>query len=171
MRLLEVSVSDTCNDYISIDRHDQRGFVMKREERAKKMAEVRKTMLGIYHAFEKLDAKLLDENFSHTDDLLAFGTDWDEKFAGWKQYRDIHSVQFKAVKSFRFASRELEVHVGDGLAWAADRPQWEIETKAGERLQSDMRVTAVLRWDVKKGRWLVVQWHVSLGLKERLHEY
>ena len=34
----------------------------------------------------QLDAQALDKNFSHSDDLLAFGTDWDEKFAGWKQF-------------------------------------------------------------------------------------
>jgi ketosteroid isomerase-like protein len=142
-----------------------------KQKSSQKIAEVRKTMFRIYRAFERLDAKSLDENFSHTDDLLAFGTDWDEKFAGWRQYQDVHTVQFRAVKTFRFTSRELEVHVDDGVAWAADRPQWEIETKTGEKFKGDMRVTAVLRWDSKNGRWLVVQWHVSVGLKERLHEY
>jgi ketosteroid isomerase-like protein len=133
--------------------------------------QVRKTMLGIYRAFERLDANALDENFSHTADLLAFGTDWDEKFAGWKEYKDVHTVQFGALRSFRFVSRELEAHVSGNVAWAADRPHWEIETKEGEKVDGDMRVTAVLRWDEKAKRWLVVQWHVSSGLRERLHEY
>jgi ketosteroid isomerase-like protein len=132
---------------------------------------VRDTMLSIYRAFEDLDAQALDENFSHSDDLLAFGTDWDEKFAGWKRYKDVHAVQFQALRSFRFESRELEVHVDGKAAWAADRPRWRIETKAGEKVKTEVRITAVLRWDAAARRWLVVQWHVSEGLRERLHEY
>lgn len=136
-----------------------------------KAEQVRGTMLSIYEAFEKLDAQALDKNFSHSDDLLAFGTDWDEKFAGWKQYKDVHTVQFAALKSFSFKGRELEVHVHGEMAWAADRPNWRIETNAGEKVESDVRVTAVLRWSADEKRWLVVQWHVSSGLTERLHEY
>jgi SnoaL-like domain len=134
--------------------------------------DVRKTMLRIYHAFEALDAELLGENFSHTEDLIAFGTDWDEKFVGWQQYKDVHRVQFGALTRFKFITRELAVHASsDGFAWASDRPLWEIETAAGEKLKTGVRVTAVLRWSAAKRRWLVVQWHVSSGLKERLHEY
>jgi ketosteroid isomerase-like protein len=133
--------------------------------------QVRETMLGVYRAFEKLDADGLDENFSHTTDLLAFGTDWDEKFSGWKSYKDVNKVQFAALTSFQFKSRELEVHVNGDTAWAADRPLWKVETRRGEKVESEVRVTAVLRRDSKDGRWRVVQWHVSSGLKERLHEY
>jgi ketosteroid isomerase-like protein len=136
-----------------------------------KAEQVKETMLGIYGAFERLDAQALDGNFSHSNELLAFGTDWDEKFAGWKQYKDVHAVQFAALKSFRFKSEELEAHVHGEVAWAADKPHWQIETKAGERVKSDVRITAVLRWSAEAKRWLVVQWHVSSGLKERLHEY
>jgi len=132
---------------------------------------VRKTMMSIYEAFRSLDAEVLDANFSHTGDLLAFGTDWDEKFSGWKQYKDIHKTQFKALESFDFESRELEVHVNGETAWAADRPLWKVRTRSGESVKSDVRVTAVFRWDGPKKRWLVTQWHVSSGLKERLHEY
>jgi ketosteroid isomerase-like protein len=136
-----------------------------------KAEQVKGTMLSIYEAFEKLDARALDKNFSHSDDLLAFGTDRDEKFAGWRQYKDVHAVQFAALKTFSFESRELEAHVQGEMAWAADRPRWRIETKAGEKVDSDVRVTAVLRWTADEGRWLVVQWHVSSGLTQRLHEY
>ena len=137
----------------------------------RKVEQVKETMLGIYRAFEKLDARALDENFSHSDDLLAFGTDWDEKFAGWKMYKDVHTVQFAALKKFRFKSTELEAHVLGAVAWAADRAHWQIETKTGEKVESDVRITAVLGWDARSKRWLVRQWHVSSGLKERLHEY
>lgn len=136
-----------------------------------KVKQVKETMHGIYRAFEKLDARELDENFSHSDDLLAFGTDWDEKFAGWKMYKEVHTVQFAALKKFRFKSKELEAHVLGSVAWAADRAHWQIETKAGEKVESDVRITAVLGWDPRAKRWLVRQWHVSSGLKERLHEY
>lgn len=135
------------------------------------VVEVRKTMRRIYAAFEKLDATELDSNFEHGPGLLAFGTDWDEKFSGWKQYRDVHTTQFAALKSFEFTSKELEVHVDGRVAWAADRPHWRIELKTGEKVEDDVRITAVLRWDEKRRRWLVVQWHVSSGLKQRMHEY
>jgi ketosteroid isomerase-like protein len=126
-------------------------------------------MLNIYSAFEDLDAGKLDSNFSHTDELVAFGTDWDEKFVGWNQYRDVHKVQFESLKSFKFVTKELDVHVTGSLAWASDRPHWEIETKAGEKVSNDVRITAVLK---KEGEaWRVVQWHVSVGLRKRLHEY
>jgi ketosteroid isomerase-like protein len=132
---------------------------------------VKQTILGIYKAFEKLDAKLLDENFVHSEELLAFGTDQDEKFQGWNEYKDVHTVQFKAVKSFKFTPKELEAHVHDDIAWIADRPHWDVETKSGERVSSDMRITAVLKKDPSLDQWQVVQWHVSAGLQQRLHEY
>jgi len=132
---------------------------------------VKQTVLGIYRAFEKLDAQLLDENFDHSEELLAFGTDQDEKFQGWNQYKDVHTVQFKALKSFKFVAKELDVHVHNDVSWIADRPHWFIETKSGEKLDSDMRITAVLRKERSSGKWLVVQWHVSVGLSQRLHQY
>jgi len=131
---------------------------------------VRDVMGSVYKAFEGLDANNLDANFSHSEDLLAFGTDWDEKFVGWNSYKDVHTVQFEALRSFKFARRELEVQVNGETAWASDRPHWEIETKSGERVENDVRITAVLRKE-RDMTWRIVQWHVSVGLKERLHEY
>jgi ketosteroid isomerase-like protein len=126
-------------------------------------------MLKVYRGFEALDAEKLDENFDHSPELLAFGTDWDEKFVGWDQYKDVHKVQFGALKSFKFISRELEVKSSGETAWASDRPHWEIETKNGEKVSEDVRITAVLK---KNGSdWKVVQWHVSVGLGKRLHDY
>jgi ketosteroid isomerase-like protein len=131
---------------------------------------VRQVMINIYRAFEELNAEKLDANFSHSDDLIAFGTDRDEKFVGWNQYKDVHRAQFAALKSFRFTPKELEIHISEKVAWASDRPQWEIETKEGERVKNDVRITAVLKRE-EDDQWRVVQWHVSVGLGTRLHEY
>jgi ketosteroid isomerase-like protein len=130
---------------------------------------VRQTMLEIFQGFEALDAEKLDINFAHTPDMIAFGTDWDEKFVGWDQYRDLHRVQFSSWKSFKFETRELEVRVNGETAWASDRPHLEIETKKGEHVKEDVRITAVLM--KIDSFWRVVQWHVSVGLGKRLHEY
>jgi ketosteroid isomerase-like protein len=141
------------------------------------IVEVKRTMENVYRAFEELNADKLDANFSHSEDLVAFGTDWDEKFVGWSQYKDVHTVQFRALRSFQFKQRELEVHVNGETAWASDRPHWKIETKDGEKVEQDVRVTAVLRREEEeggggtRGEWRIVQWHVSVGLGERLHEY
>lgn len=132
---------------------------------------VRNVVLEIYRAFEKLDAEMLDRNFEHSRELLAFGTDQDEKFDGWDSYKDVHKVQFAAVKSFTFTARELEVHIQGDVAWVADRPHWRVETKTGEKVDRDMRITSVLRKEAESNEWRVVQWHVSAGLEKRLHEY
>jgi ketosteroid isomerase-like protein len=133
------------------------------------LTSVRQTMPNIYKGFESLDADQLDTNFAHSPELVAFGTDWDEKFVGWDQYKDVHRVQFSALKSFKFEARELEVRLNHETAWASDRPHWEIETKNGEKVERDVRISAVLK---KIGSdWKVVQWHVSVGLGKRLHEY
>jgi len=137
----------------------------------KEEGQVRETLTRIYRAFEELNAEKLDMNFSHTDELLAYGTDWDEKFVGWNSYKNVHKVQFEALKKFKFETKELGVHINQGTAWVSDRPHWEIETKAGEKIKNDVRITSVLKKDQRSGSWLVVQWHVSVGLKERLHEY
>ena len=130
---------------------------------------IKETILSIYRGFESLDAEKLDSNFDHSPDLVAFGTDWDEKFVGWEQYKDVHEVQFDALRSFKFEARELDVKVNDGIAWVSDRPHWEIETRDGEKISEDVRITAVLK---KIGQdWKVVQWHVSVGLGKRLHSY
>ena len=126
-------------------------------------------MLNIYKGFESLDADQLDTNFAHSPELVAFGTDWDEKFVGWDQYKDVQRVQFSALKSFKFETTELEVRLNRETAWASDRPHWEIETKNGEKVKQDVRITAVLK--KMNSDWKVVQWHVSVGLGRRLHEY
>ena len=130
--------------------------------------EVETVVKGVYSAFEALDANKLDENFSHTETLTAFGTDEDEFFYGWEQYKSIHQVQFKAVKRFQFKSMDMRTFEHDETAWFSDRVHWTIETKAGEKVDTNVRITGVL---VKEqGRWRIVQWHVSQGA-ERLHEY
>jgi len=127
------------------------------------LAGARRTMLNVYKGFEALDAEKLDANFAHSPELIAFGTDWDEKFVGWEQYKDVHKVQFSALKSFKFETRELDVLVNGDTAWASDRPHWEIETKSGERVKEDVRITAVLK---KMGSdWKVVQWHFPSDLR------
>jgi len=123
---------------------------------------------GIYTAFETLDAKKLDENFSHTETLTAFGTDEDEFFYGWNKYKSVHEVQFKAVKSFQFKSTDMRIFEHDNTAWFSDRVHWKIETKAGEKVDTKVRITGVLVNE--QGRWRIVQWHVSQGVP-RLHEY
>ncbi len=133
------------------------------------LTNVRQTVLNIYKGFESLDADQLDTNFAHSPELVAFGTDWDEKFVGWDQYKDVQRVQFSALKSFKFETTELEVRLNRETAWASDRPHWEIETKNGEKVKQDVRITAVLK--KMNSDWKVVQWHVSVGLGRRLHEY
>ena len=59
---------------------------------ASDLADARQTILSIYRGFESLDAENLDSNFAHTPDLIAFGTDWDEKSVGWDMYKDVHKV-------------------------------------------------------------------------------
>lgn len=122
----------------------------------------------IYDAFEALNAQKLDENFSHTAHLTAFGTDDDESFYGWEAYRTVHETQFRAVKSFRFTSTDMRAFEHDDTAWFSDRAHWQIETKAGETVDTTVRITGVLLR--KNGKWEIVQWHVSQGVK-RLHEY
>jgi hypothetical protein len=67
--------------------------------------EVKETMIDVYRGFEALDAEELDANFAHSPELIAFGTDWDEKFLGWDQYQDVHRIQFNALKSFKFEEK------------------------------------------------------------------
>ena len=64
--------------------------------------EVTSVVKNIYKAFEMLDAQKLDENFSHTDTLTAFGTDEDEFFYGWEKYKLVHEVQCR---------EELSIHI------------------------------------------------------------
>jgi ketosteroid isomerase-like protein len=130
--------------------------------------EIEKIVKRTYAAFEALDAQELDENFSNTEMLTAFGTDQDEFFYGWKKYKSVHETQFRAVKSFRFASTDLRVFEHGDTAWFSDRPRWQIETIAGEKVDTEIRITGVLVKD--HGEWRIVQWHVSQGAP-RLHEY
>jgi ketosteroid isomerase-like protein len=130
--------------------------------------EVARVVKNIYHAFEELNAHSLDENFSHTERLTAFGTDEDEVFYGWEKYKSVHVVQFKAVKSFRFKSTDLRVFENGENAWFSDRVNWKIETLKGEKVDTTVRITGVLAKE--RGKWQIVQWHVSQGVP-RLHEY
>jgi len=130
--------------------------------------DVRRVVESIYSAFEALDAERLDKNFSKTEKLTAFGTDEDEFFYGWEQYKAVHQTQFKAVKSFKFTSTDMRAFEHGDTAWFSDRVHWQIETKAGEKVDTKVRITGVLT--KQDGKWAVIQWHVSQGVP-RLHEY
>jgi len=136
-------------------------FLMTKEE-------VASIVRNIYSAFEMLDAERLDENFSRTDVLTAFGTDEDEFFYGWEKYKSVHEVQFKVLKSFRFKSTDLRIFEHGDVAWFSDRPHWNIETLSGEKIDTPVRITGVMTKE--RGKWQIVQWHVSQGV-QRLHEY
>src|SRR5271166_3668148 len=103
--------------------------------------EIETTIRAIYDAFEALNAEKLDENFAHTDELTAFGTDDDESFYGWDQYKSVHKTQFGAVKSFRFTSTDMRAFEHGDRAWFSDRAHWQIETKAGEKVDTTVRIT------------------------------
>jgi ketosteroid isomerase-like protein len=130
--------------------------------------EVEATVRAVYAAFEGLDAKKLDENFSHTEGLTAFGTDEDEFFYGWEQYKSVHQTQFRVVKRFRFTSTDMRTFVHGDTAWFSDRVHWQIETKAGEKVDTKVRISGVML--KQQSKWRIVQWHVSQGVS-RLHEY
>ncbi len=130
--------------------------------------EIETAVRTIYDAFQELNAGKLDENFTHTDEHTAFGTDEDEFFYGWEEYKSVHETQFRAVKSFRFTSTDMRAFEYGDTGWFSDRAHWEIETKAGEKVDTTVRITGVLLR--QQGKWRIIQWHVSQGVK-RLHEY
>jgi len=113
----------------------------------------------------------LDKYYFHSNDFVAFGTDYDEKFFGWNSYKDVHKIQFNALKNFKFLTSNVRINFQGDVAWITDTPVWEIETKKGKKIKSEVRLTAVLKRDRANNRWLIVQWHVSIGLGQKLHGY
>jgi len=117
-----------------------------------------------WRAIEKKDMKRLSEIIAHDTDMVFFGTDENERWAGWEVVKQALDKQFNAFKSIKVQTHNTVIHVSETCqtAWFSLQRFIEIETQEAPESGMKTRVTGV--FEKRDGQWKMVQYHCSYPL-------
>ncbi|MBN1351483.1 nuclear transport factor 2 family protein [candidate division KSB1 bacterium] len=124
-----------------------------------------------WQAFETKDIDAFSEMVAHEPDMVFFGTDENEYWAGWNAIKDAVERQFKAFYNIdvKYAAEVIHVSEAGKTAWFSLIRTIQVTNQKGEKQEMKNRVTGVL---IKKHRaWKLVQYHSSAALNWDLFKY
>jgi len=124
-------------------------------------AAVEQLLDEFWKAFENKDFDKLSEIIAHDTDMVIFGTDENERWAGWEVVKEALLKQFKAFKKIKIQTHNTVVHVSPTgkSAWFSLQRYISIETQENPEEGMKTRVTGV--FEKRDGKWRLVQYHSS----------
>jgi ketosteroid isomerase-like protein len=128
--------------------------------------EVEAYLSDFWKAFENKDLQKLSEMIGHDPDLVFFGTDENERWAGWEVVREALTRQFGAFIRIQVKTHNNVVQVSPtgNTAWFSLQRYISIVTSKGSEEGMKTRVTGVL--EKRDGRWQLVQYHSSYPITD-----
>ena len=126
--------------------------------------EVAQILDDFWRAIENKDFDRLSEIIAHDTDMVFFGTDENERWAGWEVVKEALQKQFTAFKSIKIQTNNTIIHVSSSCqtAWFSLQRFIEIETQDAPKSGMKNRVTGV--FGKREGQWRMVQYHCSYPL-------
>ena len=126
---------------------------------------------AFYEARRTKDLEGMSELIAHEKDCIHFGTDADERWAGWEKLKKDTIAQFKAQKNLKVSYRDLHIHVSESgdTAWFSQIVDLEGKSKGGVFDLTGARFTGVLQ--LREGKWVFVQSHLSLPVEGQAAAY
>lgn len=114
-----------------------------------------------WKSFEEKNIDNLSELIAHDTDMVIFGTDENERWAGWEVCKEALLKQFKSFTHIRVKTHNRVVHVAPTgkTAWFSLLRFISIVTENGIEEGMKTRVTGVL--EKRDGKWKLVQYHSS----------
>lgn len=132
---------------------------------------VKATMNQFWQSFETSDISLVSEVMAHDLDMVIIGTDAEERWVGYEEFRTAMEQQFASMESLRVSldHEVFKIHHSGEVAWYSGVADFK-GTSLGEDFEfADLRVTAVL--EKRDVRWVIVQYHGSVPVAGKLVEY
>ena len=138
---------------------------------AAEKAAVKDVLDKLQQAMTSEDMDMFSALIAHDADMVSFGTDASERWAGWDALKIAMEKQNAAFDNMKIAVRDqvIKVSPAGDAAWFSEVMDWSIET-GGQQVNLDgARATGVL--EKRGGKWLVVQMHFSIGVAGQAAEY
>ena len=122
-------------------------------------------------AIETEDMGMLENVMAHDDDMVCFGTDAQERWVGWPALKASIEQQFTAFDSTQLSTRDqvIKVNATGNTAWFSELYDWKMVVQGQPVNLIGARVTGVL--DKRNGKWVCVQFHVSVPVSGQAAEY
>jgi len=114
-----------------------------------------------WKAFEAKDLNRLSEIIAQDPDMVFFGTDENERWAGWEVVKEALTKQFQAFSNIRIQTHNTVVHVArDGkTAWFS--LQRFITVIEKDSVESGMKTRVSGVFEKREDGWRMVQYHSS----------
>jgi ketosteroid isomerase-like protein len=122
-------------------------------------------------AIETEDIGMLETVMAHDNDMVCFGTDDAERWVGWPALEASIEQQFAAFDSTQLSTRDqvIKVNRTGNTAWFSELYDWKMVAQGQPVSLIGARVTGVL--DKRNGKWVCVQFHISLPVSGQAAEY
>jgi ketosteroid isomerase-like protein len=112
-------------------------------------------------AFKAKDVDGIMANYEHSPNLVVFDVVPRREYRGWDAYKEDWGDFFASIDAITlFEIEDLTVNVDGNLAYSYSFQHHRRKTKAGATQDVTVRVTDVYRKN--RGKWLIVQEHVSV---------
>lgn len=134
-------------------------------------AEVQAAIDRFFRAMDTQDMEAMSALIAHDAEMVHFGTDTAERWAGWESLREATKEQFEALQSYTVSVRDQVIKVGPSgqVAWFSQVMDAQVETQHGRYRMDDARLTGV--FEKRDGQWVFVQSHLSLPVSGQAVEY
>ena len=125
----------------------------------------------MWYSFIDGDIDAFSQTMSKDKDMVTFGTDASERWAGWQELEDSVALQFDAfdVISVDRKNKSLKISNSGNTAWFSETVDWEFLSNGKTEEVKDIRYTGVMEY--RKGHWKIVQFHCSVGVAGQVIEY
>ena len=132
---------------------------------------VNKFINDFWLSFETKDFEAFSKLVAHDNNIVCFGTDESERWAGWNAMKEAVSQQFKAFHSIDIKTAAVVVNVSETgkTAWFSLIRTIEVTDEKGEKDAMKNRITGVL--EKRNGDWKLVQYHSSAALSWERFKY
>ncbi len=129
-------------------------------------SEIEKSLTKFWAAFENKDMKTLGNLIVHDTDIVFFGTDENERWAGWPCVESALKKQFEAFSKIKIQTHNVVIHVSPTgkTAWFSLQRYVSLMTPDSVNEGMKTRVTGVM--EKRDGDWKMVQYHSSYPITD-----
>ncbi len=132
---------------------------------------VQEVLGNLVHSLEQEDKALFARVFSHSEEMVNYGTDANERTVGWKKWESDHHSQWEAMEDVKIQVSNQVVYLNDSLdtAWFSEQSDWNLKAGGQPMNIKGLRLSGVLQ--KKKDEWRIVQIHASIPVQGQAVEY
>lgn len=128
--------------------------------------EIEKCLTTFWTAFENKDLKKIGDLIVHDPDIVFFGTDENERWAGWPCVESALKKQFEAFSKIKIQTHNLVIQVSPTgqTAWFSLQRYISLMTPDSVNEGMKTRITGVM--EKRDGCWKMVQYHSSYPITD-----